>query len=192
MDFTIDSVETYWPNPYTECWAVNMTRPDGGSHTYVFPKFSLAQRAAEYGFDPGDIETLLDVVLHEQFIHMPWNPVEDPAAQQGMVTPAVESSSAARKGDMVPVDLFNAPTIALARDAYLARVDHAKKNRGRVRSPGKGPDPLDVIRAGHGITADEVAGRARVVDLERRALRGQLTADEMQELRRSAKGDHRA
>lgn len=192
MDFTVDSVETYWPSPYIECWAVNMTRPDGGSHTYVFPKFSLAQRAAEYGFDPGDIETILDVVLHEQFIHTPWNPADDPAAQQGMVTPAVESSSAGRKGDMVPVDLFNAPTIALARDAHLARVTHAKKNRGRVRIPDKGPDPLDTIRAEHGVTSDGVAARARVVDLERRALRGQLTEGEARELSRAAKGAHRA
>ena len=188
MEYTVESVETYWPNPSTECWAVTMLRPDSGTHAYVFPKFSLAQRAAEYGFDPGDIDTLLDIVLHEQFIHTTGNPADDPAAQQGMMTPALTS----RKGDMEPVDLFNAPTITQARDAHLARVEHAKKTRGRVRSPAKGPDPLDVIRSGHGVTADEVASRARTVDLERRSLRGQLTDDERRALTRATKGAHRA
>jgi hypothetical protein len=192
MDFTVDSVDTYFPTPYTECWAVVMARPDGSKHVYVFPKFTLEQRAAEYGFDPADIETLLDIVLHEQFVHSPGGEIEDPAAAQGMLSPALVSSGMARKGQLVPTDLFNAPTIKDARDAHLARVEHGKRNRGRVRPPAKGPDPLDQIRAEHGITTAGVAARAREVHLNRRALRGELTDTEARELSRAGRGAPRA
>jgi hypothetical protein len=170
-----------------------MVRPDGSKHAYVFPKFTLEQRAAEYGFDPADIDTLLDVVMHEQFVHAPGGSgTEDAAARQGMLSPALASSGLARKGQMVPTDLFNAASIADARAAHLARVTHAKKNRGRVRAPAKGPDPLDAIRAEHGVTAAGVAARARIVDLHRRSMRGQLTEDEARELSGAARGAHRA
>lgn len=185
MDFIVESVDTYFPNPHIECWAVVMTRPDGSKHAYVFPKFTLEQRAAEYGFDPADVETLLDIVLHEQFVHSPGGEIEDPAAAQGMLSPALVSNGMARKGQMVPTDLFNAPTIKHARDAHLARVEHAKKTKGRVRPPAKGPDPLDQIRAEHAITKAGLASRAREVDLHRRALRGKLTDAEARELSRA-------
>jgi hypothetical protein len=192
VDFTVDSVDTYFPNPHTECWAVVMTRPDGSKHAYVFPKFTLEQRAAEYGLDPADIETLLDIVLHEQFVHSPGGEIEDPAAAQGMLSPALVSSGMARKGQLVPTDLFNAPTIKHARDAHLARVAHAKQTRGRVRPPSKGPDPLDLIRAEHGVTQTGVAAKAREVNLHRRAIRGQLTDDEARELTRAERSAPRA
>ncbi|MFD7999946.1 hypothetical protein [Streptomyces mirabilis] len=192
MDFTVESVDTYFPNPHIECWAVVMTRPDDTRHAYVFPKFTLEQRAAEYGFDPADIEALLDIVLHEQFVHSPGGEIEDAAAAQGMLSPALVSNGAARKGQMVPTDLFNAPTIKHAREAHLARVEHGKRNRGRVRPPTKGPDPLDQIRAEHGITQGGLAARAREVDLHRRALRGHLTDDEARELSRAERGVPRA
>jgi hypothetical protein len=192
VDFIVESVDTYFPNPHVECWAVVMTRPDSSKHAYVFPKFSLEQRAAEFGFDPADIETLLDVVMHEQFVHSPGGEIEDPAAAQGMLSPALVSSGMARKGQMVPTDLFNAPTIKHARDAHLARVAHAKKTRGRVRPPSKGPDPLDQIRAEHGVTQTGVATAAREVDLHRRALRGQLTEIEARELSRAERSAPRA
>ncbi|MFI1166572.1 hypothetical protein ACH4UM_23950 [Streptomyces sp. NPDC020801] len=194
MDFTVESVDTYWPNANMECWAILMTRPDGTGHAYVFPKFTLEQRAAEYGFDPTDIDTLLDVVLHEQFVHSPGGPdTEDAAARQGMLSPALTPSGIARKGQMVPTDLFNAPTIADARAAHLARVTDAKQNRGRVQPSAKGrPDPLDRIRAEHGITPEGVAARARVVDLQRRAMRGQLTDIEAKELSAAGMGAHHA
>ncbi|WP_030168913.1 hypothetical protein [Streptomyces sp. NRRL S-813] len=193
MDYTVESVDTYWPTPHTECWAILMARPDGSKHAYVFPKYTLEQRAAEYGLDPGDVEGLLDIVLHEQFVHAPGGPgTQDAAARQGMLSPALMNSGTARKGDMVPTDLFNAPTIEQARDAHLARVEHAKQTRGRVRPPAKGRDPLDVIRAEHGVTAAGVAARARTVNLHRRAMRGQLTKTEAQELARATRGEHHA
>ena len=71
MELTVESVDTYFPNSHTECWAVLMTRPDGARHAYVFPKSTLECRATEYDFGPGDIDTLLDVVMHEQFVHSP-------------------------------------------------------------------------------------------------------------------------
>lgn len=192
MDFTVESVDTHWPNAATECWAVIMTRTNGTKHAYVFPKTTLELRAAEYDIDPGDIETLLDIVMHEQFVHSPGGGYPDAAAQQGMLSPAVASSAEARKGQMVPTDLFNAATIKHARDAHLARVEHAKQTRGRVHPPAHGPDPLDRIRAEHGITKAGVAAASRVVDLQRRALRGTLTGDEARQLSGAGMGAPRA
>lgn len=192
MELTVESVDTYFPNSHTECWAVLMTRPDGARHAYVFPKSTLEWRAAEYDFGPGDIDTLLDVVMHEQFVHSPGGEIEDPAARQGMLSPALESSGTTRKGDLVPTDLFNAPTIQQAREAHLARIEHAKATRGRVRPPAKGPDPLDRIRTEHGITPAGIAAKARTVDLHRRAMRGQLTDDEARHLNGAGRGASRA
>jgi hypothetical protein len=109
-----------------------------------------------------------------------------------MLSPALISSGMARKGQMVPTDLFNAPTIEHAREAHLARVEHGKRTRGRVRPPSKGPDPLDRIRAEHGVTPAGVAAKAREVDLHRRAIRGHLTDDEARELSRAGRGVPRA
>jgi hypothetical protein len=39
-----------------------------GLQLYVFPVNALDYRAAEYGLDPDDSRTLLDIVLHEQHL----------------------------------------------------------------------------------------------------------------------------
>jgi len=45
-----------------------MTQPDGTRVRHVFPPETLHWRAAEYGYDPTDAASLLDVVLHERHI----------------------------------------------------------------------------------------------------------------------------
>lgn len=37
-------------------------------HCHAFPTETLAWRAAEYGIDPADVDTLLEVVLHEPYM----------------------------------------------------------------------------------------------------------------------------
>lgn len=38
---------------------------------YIFPRDTLEWRAAEYGIDPADTETLLDIVLYEPHLEIP-------------------------------------------------------------------------------------------------------------------------
>lgn len=70
MDLTvyeIHSVEMRDAGSDGHHWVLVTKRADGSSHTFSFPHIAWAARAAEYGIDPGDIDTLLDVCLHEGF-----------------------------------------------------------------------------------------------------------------------------
>lgn len=78
--------------PEEQPWATQ------GGH--CFPKDVFEWRAAEYGIDPTDMDTLVDIVLVEPFI----------------------SPGDMKAGEM----LHDAPTIAEARQAHLARCSRAK------------------------------------------------------------------
>lgn len=53
------------------CWVVRQRRGDGGDHAHVFPPETLAWRAIEYGIDPADTDTLLELILHEPHMASP-------------------------------------------------------------------------------------------------------------------------
>lgn len=176
QEFELVSVEEWVAGSGMECWYVTYQRPDGGLFAHVFPKFTLAQRVAEYDLDPGDVDAILDVVLHEPFIPDPTkepNHADDPAAKKGMTTAAKRARGKVKKGDQVPVWLFNAETIADARAAHLERVRHCKANTVRVTQPKAkagaraAADPLDVIRGAYRHDEDDVRQRREVVEIER-------------------------
>lgn len=51
-------------------WAVEMSL-DGGktqTHAHIFPHELLSWRIAEYGIDPNDFDTLMDIAMHEPFM----------------------------------------------------------------------------------------------------------------------------
>lgn len=53
----------------TEVWRIIIRNAAGNDGvTHLFPKNTLDWRAAEYGIDPTDVDTLLDVILHEPHI----------------------------------------------------------------------------------------------------------------------------
>lgn len=114
----------------TASWRMMMTRHDGGTHLTAFPMSTLEWRVAEYGFDPTDIDGLLDIIIHEQFLNY-----DDPI-------------------DADLPSLFKAGSQQEAREAHLERIDRVKKQRTLVQqSAAKGaPHPFDIIRKGHGIT----------------------------------------
>lgn len=142
----------------TKTWTVEYRRPDGTLGGHLFPKDTLLWRALEYGIDINDVDTLLDVILHEPLIPDPTEPANhgtDPAAQRGytVVEPGVVDEIfgvMARPAARVPVWLYNAPDVAAARAAHLIRVEHCKSTKAAYsRHSGKGADPLDAIRAEH-------------------------------------------
>jgi hypothetical protein len=128
------------PNGAVDCWYVITRAPGDGGITHVFPKGIFEWRAAEYGVDPQDIGTLLDMILHEQLMDD-----EEGAALQRDV-------SAAR-------------STAAARQAYSDRLA-ALKQRTRIILDGK-DNPLDAIRAKPGISADGLRAKREVVDTAR-------------------------
>lgn len=86
----------YWLVHTTKTYTDGVSRPS----CHAFPKDTLEWRAAEYGLDPADVETLLDIVLVETYL-LP----EEWA---------------------VGVRLADALTVAEARDAHLSRIAKAK------------------------------------------------------------------
>lgn len=144
-------------------WETHAKRPDGAIAAHIFPKVIFEVRAAEYDIDPADIDTLLDVVLHEP--HIPdatqaRNHATDAAALLGHVA-----------DDGTPVHLYNATTVAHARIAHLARVEACKRDRVHITSPQAlraGGDPLDVIRSAHSPDPARIEAIAEYVHHARR------------------------
>lgn len=121
-------------------WEVITRAADGSGLTHLFPKDVLEWRAAEYGIDASDIDTLLDIVLHENFHE------EEP--QDAPPTP------------------YTAASTAQAREAHLARISKAKATRERITLSAEG-GPLDAIRARPGITEQGIRAKREQVDIHR-------------------------
>lgn len=138
------------------CWLVHKVDQDGNGSSHLFPKVMLEWRAAEYGLT--DVDEILDIVLHDP--HLPDAPDrDDAAARAGMVT--------STRPDAEPITLLNAASTADALAAHRLRVADTKQTRARVQPPAKGKNPLDIIRAQHGITADGVRAKREAVDIYR-------------------------
>ena len=158
----------------TDCWRVIVKDGTGAGYNHVFPVSTLAWRAAEYGIDTTDTETLLDVILHEPHLpdlDDPDEAAKDPAARAGMTVPSPISHGRVRKGDLVPVRLHNALTIDDARAAHLMRIN-AIKTTVRIDLPTGKPSPLKPIHDA-GVDPAKVADFAKRVDETRRRIRGE-------------------
>ncbi|MEV1167331.1 hypothetical protein [Nonomuraea sp. NPDC049784] len=113
----------------TEWWMIHTTNPDGRPYVYAMPACTFENLAVEYGFEPDDIDTLLDVAIHQFHIPEPSmrrNHADDPAAGKGLL----------RKG--APVHLGNADSTAQARTAHLERIAWVKEKLVRVTVPERG------------------------------------------------------
>lgn len=137
-------------------WVVHTVDQDGNGSGYIFPKDTLEWRAAEYGLT--DVDEILDIRLHE--FHLPDFPDrDDAAARAGYVT--------STGPDAQPLNLFNAASTVDALAAHRLRIAEAKRVTAHVRPPVKGKDPLDVIRAAHGITPAGLRAKREAVDIHR-------------------------
>jgi hypothetical protein len=110
----------------TPCWQVAMIRPDGNRVLHLMPRAVFDVRAAEYGVDPTDTDTLLTLVLHEPFMPMVDDPVTGPRYEDDGVI------------------LKNASSTSQALQAHLARV-----NKANVSLEVKNNKALDTIRRGY-------------------------------------------
>lgn len=170
-----------------QIWMVSARKPDGTIHAHAFPPAAIEWRMAEYGLDT--VDDALDMVLHEPWATDPLDPLQardDAAVRQGMVVRAPGPGV-----DYEPIRLHNADSIDDARTAHRIRIADAK-TRVTVKPPKGKPDPLDIIRARHGVTDEGLRQKAALVDATRRSHRGEAvpgdpTTQAMQALNRQMK-----
>ncbi|MFJ4926833.1 hypothetical protein [Streptomyces sp. NPDC088736] len=127
------------------CWRFRLQRADGGHHMHTEPKAALDYRAAEYGLDPTDVDTLLEVLLHEPHLAMTEETETRPARLAGSGP-----------------TLWTAENTEAARAAHLARVRSSP-----VRIVVKGTAALDPVRRGHRPDQARIRATREAVDTNR-------------------------
>lgn len=184
--FTLTAVDSFFLGNGVECWKIMHVNERQEKYPYVFPKFSLEQRAAEYDLDPTDIPTLLDMVLHEPHVMDPMdyrNFSTDPAAKKGLTIASKRRFAQVAVGSEVPIHLHNAPDRATAWLAHKARLDEVKtritlksgKGAG-ILSKGDTTDPLQQIIDNHGVDPDRVKVRAQYVEAMIASVQGRASS----------------
>jgi hypothetical protein len=111
------------PDP-NDAWSIEVVREDNIKWNYSFPTNALWGRSAEYGIDPSDSHTLLDVVWYELIL--------------------MEHNLHVRVDD--PTFVYNTDQ-KTAREAHLARIEHGK-------TLVKHHDPSNLLDAIHQHHAD--------------------------------------
>lgn len=130
---------------YPHVWEMHELREDGSKGLIVMPKTTLDWRAAEYGIDPTDVDSLLDIIVHERYVPTQTEEQQDPAL----------------KAKALPW-LLEADNTAEARKHHMARIRGAK-----YQFKIKGDSVYDAIRSGHTPDHDLIAQAKEAVDLGR-------------------------
>lgn len=162
-EYLVTNVDESFSTHGTELWRVTSMRPDNLLHCHVFPKTTMASRAAEYGIEPTDTDTLLDIVLHEPYMINPldhfYDEDEDPAFKAGLMGKAktvvqhLHTGKVIRPGETMAAWCYNCDE-ETARKAHLLRLDHCKKNRVHMLDASS---KLAVIKRGSPILSREVS-----------------------------------
>lgn len=135
-------------------WGVAVVKEDGSRFLKTFPHSTLEWRAAEYGIDPDDKDTLLDVILHESYIPRE----DDPLA---LMDPTSSQILSATRG--TPTCWTPGVSDRDRLEAHLNRIAAVKKYRVRIEPASVAdrqgalafvgsrriapPDPLEPIKA---------------------------------------------
>jgi hypothetical protein len=104
-------------------WGISRVRPDGLAHMHLIPHSTFEWRCAEYGVDPDDIDTLLDIVLHEPWIPSPHDVIT-------RTQPGVAEVLKATSG--LPTCWTPGVSDADRLAAHLTRIDAVKTHRVRM------------------------------------------------------------
>lgn len=123
------------------CWRVAVRGPGGSQYEHAFPLATLEWRAAEYGIDPTDIDTLLHVILHEPHL----------------TAPEEEGGGPRDKGPT----LWEATSTAQAQAAHMRRIQDCP-----VTIDVAGAKQLDAIRQAP-VARSAVQAKAQTVDTHR-------------------------
>lgn len=123
---------------------------------HVFPHDTLEWRAAEYGIDPTDTNTLMDIVLAEPYL-TPEHYTGTPHLYDGM------------------------STVEEARTAHLSRCA-AVKLAHRISTRGKAASPLQLIRDNHQMHPEALALKRDLVEHGRQHQHQQRLAGEAERI----------
>lgn len=104
-------------------WGISRVRPDGVAHIHIIPHSTWEWRCAEYGIDPDDLDTLLDVVLHEPWVPSPDDPLVH--AQPGAANVLKDTQD-------LPTCWTPGVSDADRLAAHLARIEAVKQHRVRM------------------------------------------------------------
>lgn len=151
-------------------YLVAVVGPGNNRQLHAFDDDVLEGRIAEYGLDPNDLDTVIDIVLHESRMldfSDPRNSSKDPAAKAGKKSPATRPwGRLVSVGDMVPTTVANAESTQQAREAHLLRIEEVKNSIQFVKPKGK-PDPLKVVKDNAQIDLDRIKARQSYIQAVR-------------------------
>lgn len=126
-------------------WEIHSQGEDGLKGMHLVPKSALDFRAAEYGIDPTDVDTLVGMLLAE--VHMP-------TTEQEQLDPVLKAKAKSH--------LWSASTTAEARANHLQRVNDCV-----VKYQIKGNKGLDAVRQGHSPDQEFINTYRQLVDTHR-------------------------
>lgn len=152
-------------------WGVAQVLPNGESNLHIFPHSTLEWRSAEYGIDPEDIDTLLDVILHEPFI---------PDPNDALARLDTRASKILRDTHGLPSCWTPGVPDNDRLQAHLTRIEAVKQHRISMEPAARrdrqdaliyvgsdrraDPHPLDPIRTGARLDPIRVSGRKLAVE----------------------------
>jgi hypothetical protein len=128
-----------------EKWELHVLRPDQSKWLHIINKVTFDWRAAEYGVDPADVDTLLDICMHERHI---------PTRDQEQLDPKLAAKA-------VPW-LYEADNTADALKYHMTRLRAAP-----IQYSIKGNKALDPIRQSHKPNHDRIKQIKEAVDTHR-------------------------
>ncbi len=158
-------------------WGVYLVNSAGQNGIHVFPNAALEWRSAEHAIDPEDVDTLLDVVLHEGGLP----DRNDPLAYQDP-----EALAVLKDIDDLPTTFTPGVSPAERRAACLARIASVKQHRFLVTPAAQQdrqaalvfvgssrqapPDPLAPIREAVRLDPARVAAKRAFLDWQRQTV----------------------
>lgn len=206
MDIVVHHAELVEQGGDTRFWMVT-TEVGGELIPHAFPEDTLEWRAAEYGIDPADMETLLEVVLYEP--HLTHDPYDPDLLDVAETVDKARTHHLARIGQLRGTGRVRAATrveILDARRRAVAAVRSAGRDpdvdlRGAAGTPLRAAghkarvllesgteDPLAVLRREIPIDPDVVAVKAEHVGRVRESARTTLVAREQARTASTASG----
>jgi hypothetical protein len=163
-------------------WGISRVRPDGVAHMHLVPHSTFEWRAAEYGIDPDDMDTMLDIVLHEPWI---------PNPHDALATMRPGAAEVLQETHGLPTCWTPGVPDAERLAAHLARIDAVKTHRvamvpenqrfrqGVVDFVGLNltvpADPLEQVKTLTRLDPARVAARRQTVEYYRAGRAGPVT-----------------
>lgn len=126
-------------------WEVHSQRDDGSKHLFLIPKMALSCRAAEYGVDPEDVDTLMDLIMHE---------FRSPTEMQEDADPGLKSKKLPR-------------LLQVQNTSDALKFHQQRMRQSPIQYKIKGNKALDPIRQGHKPDPGLMKNIAAQVDIAR-------------------------